>query len=331
MRDQYEYIINSQASYNGPIRRAFHTAYNSNDHHFSFSIPEETGNGQFSRMCGSRGIRFLNFDMNFHKPIEVQGISKIPHLDMLFCLGNSLSWELPHARKEFALCSGESYMGISCETTKNTVYPERCDIRFMEVKMPLVEITDTLSEIQRNCNRHCHTGNSVPFGKFKITPSIQIILNQLLNCPYQDSLKQLYLEGKLLELLAVYFNEAVYQTQRIPENVNLSAQDIQSLYRAKEILDNEISETPTHRQLSKLVSLNEFKLKKGFKELFDVPIHTYVINQRLELAKALLDEKQLSVSQVAARAGYGNMSHFAAAFRGKYGMNPGSYLQSIKK
>ena len=82
--------------------------------------------------------------------------------------------------------------------------------------------------------------------------------------------------------------------------------------------------------LSKRVCLNEFKLKKGFKELFGVPVYTYVLDKRLELARDLL-EKKLYVSDVANLVGYGNMSHFAAAFRKKYGVNPSDYIKDISK
>lgn len=328
---RYGYSLNNQSSDKCSICDGFNTAYNSTNSYFNYSIPTDIGLGEISKTGVSKGIRFLDFNLNFHKPIEIQGVSKTPHLDMLFCLENSLYWKLPKAGREFELFPGESYFGISCETTKDTVYPEQCDIRFLEIKIPIAEIQDTLSEIQNSCNRYCHSANVIPFGKFTVTPSIQVIINQLLQCPYQGSLKQLYIEGKLLELLAVYFNEVIYQTHRIPEKLNLSAQDIQCIYRAKNILDNNITETPTLQRLSRLVGINEFKLKKGFKELFDTPIHTYVINQRLELAKALLDERTSSISNVAIRTGYGNMSHFAAAFRSKFGVNPGEYLRNISK
>lgn len=45
-----------------------------------------------------------------------------------------------------------------------------------------------------------------------------------------------------------------------------------------------------------------------------MPVYTYLLDKRLELAK-FLEEKQLRVSDVANLVGYGNMSHFAAAFR----------------
>ena len=139
------------------------------------------------------------------------------------------------------------------------------------------------------------------------------------------------MEGKLLELVAVYLNETVYQTAKIPPSLPLSSDDMKSLYKAKEILDESLAQPLPLSRLANRVCLNEYKLKKGFKELFGVPVYTYVLDQRLELARLLLEEKKLRVSDVAGLVGYGNMSHFAAAFRKKYGINPGDYLKNVSK
>ncbi len=162
-----------------------------------------------------------------------------------------------------------------------------------------------------------------------MTPSVQVLLQQLLNCPYPASLRQLYMEGKLLELAAVYLNEVLHQRSE-QNRSSLSAEDIQCVYEAKKILDNRTAEDLSLMELSKLVGINEYKLKKGFRELFETSVHHYVIHRRLESAKLLLDKNEITVSEAAYRVGYGNISHFAAAFRKKYGINPGKYLRAIR-
>lgn len=153
----------------------------------------------------------------------------------------------------------------------------------------------------------------------------------MLKCPYEESLRYLYMEGKLMELVAVYLNEVMYQSKGISKSISLSKDDIKSIYKAKDILDRSITQKITLSYLSKEVCLNEFKLKKGFKELFGMPVYTYLLDKRLELAKLFLEEKKFRVSDVANLVGYGNMSHFAAAFRKKYGVNPSEYVKDISK
>lgn len=331
MINQYEYKMNNKRSYGCSICKAFNEAYNSDITNFQYSIPQEAGSGDINRIIGTRGIRVTDYNLNFIEPIEIHGVSRIPHMDMLFCLGDDMNWELPQVGKEFQLLSGESYIGTSYETRKNSIYPAKRDINLIEIKIPLCEIQDIVKNIRESCKLHWRASENMIYGKYKVTPSIQVILQQIIKCPYEDTIKQLYIEGKLLELVAVYLNEIVYEKERIPNKINISCEDLHCIYRAKDILDENIYETPSITCISRCILLNEYKLKKGFKELYGVPIHTYVINKRLENAKFLLEQKNLTVSQVAAKVGYLNMSHFAAAFRKKYGVNPKAYMNDVKK
>lgn len=323
MIDQYEYTIRNQKAAACHVCHAWNAAYNLRQGQLEYIIPEETGTGRLRGDCSSRGTRILDYDINFRKPVEIQGISRTPHMDMLFCLGEHVNWNLPQSGKEFELLHGESYMGVSSETRKRNIYPAERNIHIIEIKLPLTQIQDVIEENHNSC--------LVPSGKYRVTPSVQIILQQLINCPYQSSLRQLYLEGKLLELAAVYLNEAVYQTDRLNYASSLSAEDVKCVYNAKKLLDDNMMEAPSLKSLSKYVSLNEFKLKKGFKEMYGVSVHAYVIQQRLEYAKIMFENNKATVSEVAGIVGYGNVSHFAAAFRKKYGVNPREYLQNIRK
>lgn len=325
-----QYEMNSSMSDTYYICNGFNGAYNEDCGEYSYQIPQELGNGQLRQLSNCRNTRIIEFDTRFEHKFELNGISRVPHMDMIFCLGEDVYWELPQIGKNFEMLSGESYIGTSQENVKRCIYPAQRDIHLIEIKMPLNEVENTIAKIHESYDFDYSFLKNSPFGKFKITPSIQIILQQMLKCPYKASLKKLYMEGKLLELIAVYLNETVFQYEKVSSNINLSSEDIKSIHKAKEILDEELVQTLPLKCLSKRVCLNEFKLKKGFKELFGVPVHTYVLDKRLELARFLLEEKKLRVSDVAGSVGYGNMSHFAAAFRKKYGVNPGDYLQHIK-
>ena len=59
-----------------------------------------------------------------------------------------------------------------------------------------------------------------------------------------------------------------------------------------------------------------------------MPIHQYVIEQRLAQAAQLLLEGDWNVSEVAAIVGYGKASNFAAAFKKRYGVAPKNYRGS---
>ena len=68
--------------------------------------------------------------------------------------------------------------------------------------------------------------------------------------------------------------------------------------------------------------LQEFKLKKGFRELFGTTVFGYVLQLRMHHARRLL-EQGTTVSEAAFMVGYQNVSSFCVEFRKRYGYSPG--------
>lgn len=84
---------------------------------------------------------------------------------------------------------------------------------------------------------------------------------------------------------------------------------------AKRIIDSQLAFAPSCEELSHLVHLSTTKLTRGFSSFYGMPIHQYIIEQRLTQAAQLLLEGDRNVSEIAAIVGYGKPSNLAAAFK----------------
>ncbi len=71
--------------------------------------------------------------------------------------------------------------------------------------------------------------------------------------------------------------------------------------------------------------LSEKYVSRYFKEHFHITLSQYVNHLRLERARQLLQETQLSVTEVALRSGYPNVSYFIRSFKKMYGLSPLKY------
>ncbi|WP_256441273.1 helix-turn-helix transcriptional regulator [Chitinophaga sp. HK235] len=67
---------------------------------------------------------------------------------------------------------------------------------------------------------------------------------------------------------------------------------------------------------------NDFKLKKGFKEMFGNTVFGYMNQVRMEKAKLLLLEGKNSIADISFTVGYKNPQHFTAAFKKHFGYLP---------
>lgn len=157
------------------------------------------------------------------------------------------------------------------------------------------------------------------------TPAMQVALQQILNCPYQGWTRQFYLESKALELLILWLTEAA-KSDRPAKSGELSLSDRDRLQRAREILIERIDSPPSLIELARQVGLNDYKLKRGFRELFGTTVFGYLHSRRMEQAQQLLLQKQMKVTEVAYAVGYASLPSFSTAFRKRFGVSPKAYL-----
>lgn len=159
----------------------------------------------------------------------------------------------------------------------------------------------------------------------KTTPQMQVVLQQILQCPYEKITKRIFLESKVLELMALLIEQT--QQPKLPKtgSQNFNSEDLERLHYAKDILQHSFEKPPSLLELARQVGLNDYKLKLGFRQVFQTTVFGYLQTYRMELAKELLAAKTMSVQQVARKVGYTHAGYFSAAFKRKYGVNPKSF------
>ena len=91
---------------------------------------------------------------------------------------------------------------------------------------------------------------------------------------------------------------------------------------AQRIIEQNIEQSFTIKELSRKVAMNECYLKKGFKALVGKTIHEYQQELRISKARQMLQQQGQSVSDVANSLGYSSISHFSTAFKKATGIKP---------
>ena len=161
-----------------------------------------------------------------------------------------------------------------------------------------------------------------------ITPSMAVVLSQILSSNIHESMKALYLKGKVYELLSLYFNKN--EDTDIEQCPFLIDEDnVRKIRLAKEIILKNMSEPPSLQELSEEIGLSLNKLKEGFKQLYGDTVFSYLLDHKMEEARRMLASTNYNVNEVGLRIGYSTSSHFIAAFKKKYGTTPKKYLMSL--
>jgi AraC-like DNA-binding protein len=179
-------------------------------------------------------------------------------------------------------------------------------------------INDSLPLLRpENVNRKFYDEREIPAQLF-------VVLNQLFTVQLSEPSEKLYFHAKTLELLSLYFSTKEPNTESCP--FLKDEETLRKIKHAKEFLLKKLESPPTLKELAKIVGLNEYQLKVGFKEIYGNTVYGFLLDHRLDHARALLDTNRFQVNEVAYQIGYTNPSHFIAAFKKKFGITPKKYL-----
>lgn len=161
-----------------------------------------------------------------------------------------------------------------------------------------------------------------------ISPSMAIVLNQLINYNLNQSIKHLYFRGKAYELLSLYFNrDEETNAEQCPFLEDES--NVIKIRKAKEIMVSRMVEPPTLQELADEIGLSLKKLKQGFKQIYGVTVFGFLFDYKMEVARKMLEASESNVNEVGLKVGYSTSSHFIAAFKKKYGTTPKKYIMSL--
>ena len=162
----------------------------------------------------------------------------------------------------------------------------------------------------------------------EISPSMAIVLNQLINFNLNQTIKHLYFKGKAYEILSLYFNRNedanVEQCPFLIDETNVI-----KIRKAKDIIISKMAEPPSLQELADEIGLSLKKLKEGFKQIYGDSVFSFLFDYKMEVARKLLESGDNNVNEVGLKVGYSTSSHFIAAFKKKYGTTPKKYLMSL--
>lgn len=156
-----------------------------------------------------------------------------------------------------------------------------------------------------------------------MNPHIYRTLYDLLHCPYKGSLGTAYKDNIVLNLL-IHQLAAFTNTEKENQNTSgkLSKNDIDLLINIRDYLDKNFLEIESLHQLSRKFYINTFKLKHGFKQLFNSPVMKYVDEHKMNYARTQLQEGKTAIDDIADTLGYEHYNNFSTAFKRRFGYSP---------
>lgn len=289
--------------------------------------PKDIGKGYMKIIEVSDDITIGVIDLMLQHPIVIYYEDYSNSLEITYCFEGTIPFT-ETGIVEANLQKNELGIYATPKSRGMTVYPSGQRIFSVSVEAKNL-LTDKLPYLERYKNKNeCDIQNLLYtlMKPKRVNARIYNYFCKIIQNDIDHELQYTYLDslGKLL-LMDLWQENVIERVKGRLQKLMFSDFEKKALKEAKDILMGNYASPPTISELSKMIALNEYKLKIGFRNLYGKSIHNFVRSIRMENAKYLLENRDLSIGQIANLSGYINASHFARAFREEYGLNPNNF------
>lgn len=210
---------------------------------------------------------------------------------------------------------------FSIEVKNKSQYIETFGIQFP--RSAFIKYTENASDHLVEFAEKVNAGKTTIFTSQwgSLSPQIEHVIYQIVNNAFQGDFEKLFLLSKSLELLVLVADSCLSASEK--EAVFLKKKgDREKMIAARDLITERLADPPTLSELARLLGTNEFKLKKGFKEMFGKTIFAYLREQRLLLSRQLLLDTDQTAANISTQLGYSTPQHFNRDFKKRFGKTP---------
>ncbi len=242
-----------------------------------------------------------------------------------FGLRGNYSFVYKQLNRTFDLIGGHHNMLFS-EGFDMEVYNRTQELETFGIQFPreaFLAYTADASDALKRFGEKISKGSSSLFSPYwgAIDPAIHETIQQVIHCSYTDELKKRFLLSKSIELMVLSAEACSLSENRKAPFVKTKA-DKEKIIAVRDLVLQRVTDPPSLTEISRMVGMNEYKLKRGFKEVFSTTVFGYLIEQRLHLAQRFLRDTGKTAAEIAAELGYATPQHFNNAFKKRFGITP---------
>lgn len=229
----------------------------------------------------------------------------------------------------------DEYKITTCENGKEAydlILTHTPDLVISDIMMPEMDGITLCRKIKQNINvNHVPvillTAKSKPEDKVE---GMDIGADAYMVKPFNTELLRSTI-GNLIanrRLLKSKFSGAQQQEDKI-QKINLKSSDEILMNKIMKVINEYIADPALNvEMLASNVGLSRVHIHRKLKELTNLSARDFIKNIRLKQAATLLQEKKLTIAEVAYATGFTNPSHFSNSFKEFYGVSPKEYMNA---
>lgn len=298
-------------------------------------LPRKIGKGTMKEFKFKSGIQVYINNYKKKDKFKAEHCGATPIFGFRFCLSGTTKLYLDCLKNSLTIKHGES--GLSYFPSREGFYEDMPGTQICNIAILIKpsyfsalmedELHNIPIELKATLTDNNNSGELFNFTDI-ITPPMHLILQQITHCPYEGASRRIFIEAKAMELIACKLDQVRPAPRKQRKDSRLKTGDIDRIHYAGELLSKSIQTPPKIIELAKAVGVSRTKFHNDFNEVYGTSPTGYLRHMRIEKAKKLVKDDNLSMTQIAYSLGYSSSSHFAKAFRDYFGIAPSRYRQN---
>ena len=283
------------------------------------------------------GLHLALVDIRLQEPLLMDFETNETSFEFSFHLSGQTRYRIIHHKGEetFKGAPGVNIAAALSRSHSTMEIQDNADIRMVALKIEpsfFYQYLEDLKDINIPDLEDMLQKDSLQFylRPSEMTPSMTLVANQILACPYHGMTKKMYYEGKSLELMALQLTQLANKGCGNVDHPPFNQAERERIRTARKILLDDLENPPSLLQLARMVGLTHTKLNKGFRAEYGTTVFDYLRQFRLKESRRMLDLGDMNVAEIAYATGFSSPSHFAKAFVTYFGVQPKAYQKEIR-
>ncbi|MDN3655756.1 AraC family transcriptional regulator [Ferruginibacter paludis] len=294
-------------------------------------FPEKIASGQVKLLSFPNGLQAIIHDCVLHQDFTWQRMASLPEIFILrvdyveikTALQVNLDGEVFRDTSDIysSIVLTSSRFGLDITLKKGTVL-KTANIIIMPEWLKKYLPADAV-------NYWLHALRSLKLKGLNMVPmdfNTRQSLFSIINMPASDPAYNFKALTRVFEITDYYFKKINVQFKEWDQQQK-RFDDIDKIIELDVFLTRDFNQpAPTLDEMATSVHMSPSKLKTLFKKTYGQSIYEYFNASRLNQARHLLLENNLSIKEVAWQMGYSAVSNFSAAFKKQFHISPGEML-----